>query len=244
MKKMNISGKSLAIGTFALAALLSPLTMFGITANASGVSGIEQAKAAALKDANLTASEVRFTKTVQKMDDGVQIYDIDFYHGNNEYEYEISATDYRILERDHDIRTARSNSATAQSTQKSAAASTTNTNGTTRKNNTASASATKSSGTARKNSTASASTTKSNTSTQSTTAAASGELVGVDKAKSVALADAGLDASSVVITKEKLDWENNIQVYEIEFYHNQTEYDYDIDAKTGTVYSKDIDYND
>lgn len=208
MKKMNISGKSLAIGTFALAALLSPLTMFGITANASGVSGIEQAKAAALKDANLTASEVRFTKTVQKMDDGVQIYDIDFYHGNNEYEYEISATDYRILERDHDIRTARSNSTTAQSTQKSASA------------------------------------TKSNGSAKSTTAAAAGELVGVDKAKSVALADAGLDASSVVITKEKLDWENNIQVYEIEFYHNQTEYDYEIDAKTGTVYSKDIDFND
>ncbi len=66
--------------------------------------------------------------------------------------------------------------------------------------------------------------------------------IGVDKAKSIALSSAGI--SGVTFTKAKLDYDDGIAVYEIEFYKNGTEYEYEISATTGKVLSKDIDYDD
>ena len=48
-------------------------------------------------------------------------------------------------------------------------------------------------------------------------------------------------ASDVRYTKEKLDYEDGIAVYELEFYAGNAEYEYEINAETGAVYSKDID---
>ncbi len=58
-------------------------------------------------------------------------------------------------------------------------------------------------------------------------------------AKSTALSNAGLNASQVAYTKCQLEWEDGVQVYEIEFYHtsNYQSYEYEIDAKTGAVRS-------
>lgn len=58
-------------------------------------------------------------------------------------------------------------------------------------------------------------------------------------AKSAALSNAGLNASQVAYTKCQLEWEDGVQVYEIEFYHtsNYQSYEYEIDAKTGAVRS-------
>ena len=60
-------------------------------------------------------------------------------------------------------------------------------------------------------------------------------------AKSTALKDAGLEASQVQFTKEKLDTDDGVQKYEIEFNYNGYEYEYDIDAKTGTILEKGKD---
>ncbi len=68
-----------------------------------------------------------------------------------------------------------------------------------------------------------------------------GEQISVDDAKTAALTDAGLIASDVNYTKEKLDYEDGIAVYDIEFYTSDAEYGYEINAVTGAVYSKDVD---
>lgn len=65
--------------------------------------------------------------------------------------------------------------------------------------------------------------------------------IGEAKAKEVALNHAGLTASQVTFLQLKLDWENGRQVYEVEFYSGNKEYDYEIDATTGSIVSYDFD---
>ncbi|MCM1122367.1 MAG: PepSY domain-containing protein [Eubacterium sp.] len=65
--------------------------------------------------------------------------------------------------------------------------------------------------------------------------------ISLDDAKQAALADAGVSASDAQYTKEKLDYEDGIAVYDIEFYAGNTQYEYEINAATGAVYSKSIE---
>ena len=59
--------------------------------------------------------------------------------------------------------------------------------------------------------------------------------IGVERAKQVAAEHAGLNISDVVFSKAELDVDYNISTYEIEFYYNYSEYDYEIDAVTGEI---------
>lgn len=63
----------------------------------------------------------------------------------------------------------------------------------------------------------------------------------LDEAKQAALADAGLVGSDVIYMKEKLDYEDGIAVYDVEFYLDNMEYEYEINAATGAVYSKSVE---
>ncbi len=60
----------------------------------------------------------------------------------------------------------------------------------------------------------------------------------MDSAKSIALADAGLEESDVIFTKEKLDWDDGVAVYDIDFLTADMEYEYEIDAATGVIMDK------
>lgn len=62
-----------------------------------------------------------------------------------------------------------------------------------------------------------------------------------DEAKAAALKDAGLSESDVTFKKTELDHSHGTQVYDIEFYTSDTEYDYEIDASNGTVVNKSIE---
>ena len=57
-------------------------------------------------------------------------------------------------------------------------------------------------------------------------------------ARKIALEDAGLTEAEVTISAEKLDTENGVAVYEVDFVKGNVKYEYDINATTGTVYSK------
>lgn len=57
----------------------------------------EEAKAAALKHAGLTASEVTFTKAELEYDNGIAEYDIEFNSALNEYEYDINAVTGMVI---------------------------------------------------------------------------------------------------------------------------------------------------
>lgn len=65
--------------------------------------------------------------------------------------------------------------------------------------------------------------------------------ISLEDAKSEALADAGVSDAEVIYTKEKSDYENGIMIYDIEFYVGNVEYEYEINAATGEVYSKSVD---
>ena len=71
------------------------------------------------------------------------------------------------------------------------------------------------------------------------TASENANYIKEDKAKQIALQDAGLTADDVTFTKCYLDLDTNRAEYEVEFYTDETEYDYDIDAATGSIRSKD-----
>lgn len=62
-----------------------------------------------------------------------------------------------------------------------------------------------------------------------------------DEAKAAALKDAGLSETDVTFKKTELDHSHGMQVYEIEFYTSDTEYDYEISASDGTVLEKSVE---
>lgn len=64
-----------------------------------------------------------------------------------------------------------------------------------------------------------------------------------DEAKKTAFGDAGVKESEVSALKVELDRDGNTLKYEVDFYHAGTEYEYDIDASTGKIISKDTDQN-
>lgn len=64
-------------------------------------------------------------------------------------------------------------------------------------------------------------------------------LIGVEKAKAIALEHAKVKASDAVFFKAALDWDDGRAEYEIEFYSGTMEYDYSIDPKTGAILSWD-----
>ena len=64
---------------------------------------------------------------------------------------------------------------------------------------------------------------------------ASGSYISADRAKEIALADAGLKEGNAVFLKVKLERDDGRYQYDVEFYSGTTEYDYEIDAATGSV---------
>lgn len=145
-----------------------------------------KAKSIALKHAGVSASKATFVKAKLDYEDGRRVYEIEFYSGNTEYDYEILASNGKIISYDKDIENYKI---------------------------------------PRKN-------------TSSST------YIGKAKAKSIALKDAGVSASSATFTKTKLDYEDGIRVYEIEFYTNSAEYEYEINARTGKIRDVDVEHFD
>lgn len=81
----------------------------------------------------------------------------------------------------------------------------------------------------------------SSSSSSNTNSTGSSSYIGVDKAKSIALGDAGLKSSSVIFTTAKLDRDDGRYIYEIDFYTSQKEYDYEIDATSGKILDRDVE---
>ena len=68
-----------------------------------------------------------------------------------------------------------------------------------------------------------------------TKTANSSQYIGTASAKSIALNHAGLSNYNVTFTKTKLTTEDGIKVYDVEFRTADTEYEYEINAKTGRI---------
>ena len=225
-----------------------------------------KAKSIALKHAGVSSSKATFVTTKLDYEDGQQVYEIEFYSGNIEYDYEILASSGEILSFDKDIEGYSIPKETTSSKRITKA---------------------KAKSIALKHAGVSASKAtfvkakldyedgrrvyeiefyRGNTEYDYEILASNGKIISYDKdienykiprkntssstyigkakAKSIALKDAGVSASSATFTKTKLDYEDGIRVYEIEFYTNSAEYEYEINAKTGKIRDMDVEHFD
>ena len=66
-------------------------------------------------------------------------------------------------------------------------------------------------------------------------------LIGEERARQIALSDAGLAANQVTKTKTKLKLDDGVWYYDVEFRTIALEYEYEIEAYTGAILEKDID---
>ena len=146
----------------------------------------DRAKKIALGDAKLAEKDVTFVKAELEFENNRLVYDVEFYSGNVEYDYDIDAVSGAIVSSDRDIE---NYSIPAQQTTVAPAAD-----------------------------------------------------IGVEKAKEIALAHAGV--GSARFTKAKIDYENGIKVYEIEFKVGNMEYEYDINVSNGAIISSSAEIDD
>ena len=65
--------------------------------------------------------------------------------------------------------------------------------------------------------------------------------IGPDRAKELATAHAGTTVHRVTFTETKQDFDDGRAEYDIEFVFNNTEYEYEIDAISGSIFSYDTE---
>ena len=193
---------------------------------------VDEAKKIALNHANLTSKEVSFINAEADMDNGVEFYDIEFYNNNKEYDYEISAADGKIIEYDYDVEgygesTNVSNNNSSNTNKQNTTTTNKNTSSTNKQNN-------------NKTNNNAVNTNKPNTNTNSNT---SSNKISADKAKKIALNHANLTSNQVSYVQVEADFDDYTPSYDVEFYHNNVEYSYEINANNGNIISfeKDID---
>lgn len=184
----------------------------------------EQAKSIALESVGVSSSKATFTKVQLDETDRPAIYDIDFYTSANAYDFEINAVSGEIEEKSSEAITSQSSAVLPSSSSQTAASQPT------------------------QDSSAQA-TSPAQTQPAPTTqpSSSSSEYIGVAKAKSIAKKDAGI--SRATFTKEELDSDDGVKIYEIEFISGNREYDYSINAYTGKILERDSeriddDYDD
>ena len=204
MKKLNKLAKSL-IGVATVTCMLFAAGMTGVPYYGSSFVAkskvsksykatkkitADEAKRIALAHAKLAEKDVTFVKVELELEYNNRYeYDVDFYSGNVEYDYEIDAVSGAILSADRDIE----NYVIP---------------------------------------------------TQPSTAAANSQTseISVERAKQIALSHAGV--GSARFKKAKLDYENGVKVYEIEFKVGNLEYEYDINVSNGAIVSSSVEVDD
>ena len=78
-------------------------TKQGSGQNASGQITEEEAKKIALENAKVAENDVTAIQVKKEIDEGISLYNVEFYAGTKEYDYEISAADGSILSADFDV---------------------------------------------------------------------------------------------------------------------------------------------
>lgn len=68
--------------------------------------------------------------------------------------------------------------------------------------------------------------------------------IGKNKALEIVYEDAGINASDVTTSKVEMDYDDGLMVYEVEFYYNSREYDYEVDAINGAIIKAENEYDD
>lgn len=199
-----------------LIALVAVIIIFTTTSFAESSSiGKENAQNFAFVDAGIDPLEAKKIKTEFKFKNGQFIYDVEFISNGTEYEYWIKASNGSIIKKEVDI----SDEIIKQEEDNSK----------------------KQENEVNKEQTTINEENNYNSSQKESTETNSNNLISLETAKNKALSNAGVSASKCTFTKTKLDTDDGIKVYDIEFKTSDKEYEYEVDAKTGEILSKDID---
>lgn len=148
--------------------------------NTGSYIGEAKAKEIALSHAGVSASQATFVRSQFEYDDGRAVYDVDFWSGNKEYDYEIDAATGEILSYDFDAERY----------------------------------------------------------TPSTSSGSSGTYISEAQTKQIVEQRAGTTGT---YREFKLERDDGRTVYEGELRSGQTEYDFTIDATTGTILEWEVD---
>ena len=179
----------------------------------------QEAKAAAFSHAGIAEDDVLALQISKGTENGSPVYEIEFKTAEKSYDYDVVRNSGEILRSSYDV-----------ITQEKAVET---------KENTSSSSQTDTS-----SSTPSSEATKADTnsaSSQATQPNSTSSAITKDKAKSIALQDAGVKESDTQFLWVKEDYEDGRAVYDVEFYANGTEYDYEIEKSSGRILNSDYD---
>ncbi len=193
------------------AADMEKVSTFGNASDKAYI-GEEKAKEIAYAHAKVTAQDIAFCEVDMDVEKGVMVYELDFKCNGYEYEYDIDARTGDIVKNKKEI-----DDDMPVGTQTPA-------DGTTQ---TGTGNGVPSGGT----------TSPSNDqgTSQGGNSGASSAVITSERAKEIALNHAGLTADAVYFEKAELDYDNGIQIYELEFKSSGYEYEYDINAQTGDI---------
>lgn len=189
----------LAVGYSTLAASSDKRNASGTETAANQTITESDAKKAALDHAGLKETDVSFITASIDKDHGKINYDVEFYVGNKEYDYEIDAVTGKILAVDYDVEhdAVPMNKETNPIAQSSASA-----------------------------------------------IPSTDQMITAADAKKVALDHAGFQEADVYDLEADLDFEHGKAEYEVSFHVGRTEYEYDIDAVTGSILYSDTDLDE
>lgn len=192
----------------------------------AGYITVAEAKAIALDNAGLVEEDVRFVRVHLDSESESPSYDLEFISANMEYDYKLGAATGEILSMnceagDYDLGNV------SQSTMQAV-------------NNPSEA------GTGAAQPGAGTETAQPETGAampETGVGNEEGQYIGLETARNIALEHAGQKEEEVRFLHAKLEFEDRVWQYDVEFYHPSLhmEYDYDIDALTGEILSFDYD---
>lgn len=225
IKKLFQTPKKAALTIACMTVLLGVLAVGTVLASEKAVKhtsiGEEQAKNFAFADAGISPDAAEYVKVEFDHEQGQFVYEVDFLADNTEYEYWIKASDGTVVKKQSELLVKEVQMADEDATlgdTVSEGGGETTADGTT-------------DGTI-------------DSTIDGTTVGAAGNYVGVDKAKAIAVEHAGLSADSVTFSKAKLENDDGVVEYEIEFYRGRMEYEYTIHAESGEILEFDSEYED
>lgn len=231
---------------------------------------LEDAKAVALSDAGLTADQVVFTEERMDMDDGVSRYELDFHTDTAKYEYEINAADGVIHSKSKETYAATQPETTQPATQPTTGTNGQLTVDEAKAAALSDAGVAAADATFTKaeldyddgvayydlefhtasyaydyevNAETCAIRERNQEAFYSAATQTGQSVDDVEEAKAIAVACAGVSMDSATFTKAKLERDDGLMVYEIEFYCNNCEHEVKINAANGAVLEYDHDCN-
>lgn len=200
--------------------------------------GREAAAAVAQQYAGVSSAADVITEVDPEIDERVPHYEVEIKHRSfGEFEYKVDAYNGSVISGVKGALSGSAASASASGSSKPAAS-------TASKPSAGTSSASSGTASAAAKAPSNRSGSSSGTSSSAAPSKPASADIGESKARSVALSHAGVSASDVHSFESERDYEDDRLVYEIEFKSGSMEYEYVIDAATGSVIKYDSEYDD